>query len=294
MLRTKKNADGSYNENSYNASDAVNNLRWDFTENSPQWQMMQYYKGLIEFRKSCETLRLVTTSDRGQNVCMLDAQTSGATIAFTMTNPYTREVLFIVYNAAESNVNVTLPEGTWDMYINGDAAGTASTDHPEFEGLDSMLAGTATEFNASGVIDLSTIAQTKANADEFYEAITKLIRNTNADALLLNGDMIAKIQTVARVLGYKTESEEAFGKKIATIDGVALLDMKNHYTVADGAAVASEIGTILGISTQKASALCRLLVSEGKVEAKEIKVKNKGSVKQYSLVVTVTAETAEE
>lgn len=125
--------------------------------------------------------------------------------------------------------------------INGDAAGTASTDHPEFEGLDSMLAGTATEFNASGVIDLSTIAQTKANADEFYEAITKLIRNTNADALLLNGDMIAKIQTVARVLGYKTESEEAFGKKIATIDGVALLDMKNHYTVADGAAVASPI-----------------------------------------------------
>ena len=63
--------------------------------------------------------------------------------------------------------------------------------------------------------------------------------------------------------------------------------------LADDAAVASEIGTILGISTQKASALCRLLVSEGKVEAKEIKVKNKGSVKQYSLVVNKTEETEE-
>lgn len=63
--------------------------------------------------------------------------------------------------------------------------------------------------------------------------------------------------------------------------------------LADDAAVASEIGTILGISTQKASALCRLLVSEGKVEAKEIKVKNKGSVKQYSLVVSATPERAE-
>ena len=126
MLRTKKNADGSYNENSYNASDAVNNLRWNFTEESPQWQMMQYYKGLIAFRKSCETLRLTTTSDRGQNVCTLDAQTNGATIVFTMTNPYTGEKLFIVYNAAESSVNVTLPEGNWDMYINGQKAGATA------------------------------------------------------------------------------------------------------------------------------------------------------------------------
>ena len=87
---------------------------------------MQYYKGLIAFRKSCETLRLTTTSDRGQNVCTLDAQTNGATIVFTMTNPYTGEKLFIVYNAAESSVNVTLPEGNWDMYINGQKAGATA------------------------------------------------------------------------------------------------------------------------------------------------------------------------
>jgi hypothetical protein len=40
-----------------------------------------------------------------------------------MTDPYTREVLFVVYNAAEKDVEITLPDGTWDMYINGDAAG---------------------------------------------------------------------------------------------------------------------------------------------------------------------------
>ena len=126
MLRTKKNADGTYNENSYNASDEVNNLRWNFTESSPQWQMMQYYKGLIAFRKSCETLRLNTSADRGQNVCTLDAQTNGALIVFTMTNPYTREVLFVVYNANESNVNVTLPDGVWDLYVNGEQAGATA------------------------------------------------------------------------------------------------------------------------------------------------------------------------
>ncbi len=126
--------------------------------------------------------------------------------------------------------------------INGDAVATANTDAPEFEGLDSMLAGTSTEFNAGGaVIDLSTMENTKANADQFYEALTKLIMSTNADALLLNTDMIAKIQTVARILGYKTETEEAFGKKVTSIDGVRFMDLKNHYTVQDGIAVPNSV-----------------------------------------------------
>lgn len=118
--------------------------------------------------------------------------------------------------------------------INGDAVTTAATDEPQFEGLDSMLAGTTTEFNADKSIDLSNITNLKNNADEFYEALTLLIKSTQADALLLNTNMITKIQTVARILGYKTETEEAFGKKVTSIDGVRFMDLKNHYTVTEG------------------------------------------------------------
>ena len=126
--------------------------------------------------------------------------------------------------------------------INGDAVATAATNAPEFEGLDSMLAGTSTEFNAGdSVIDLSNITNTKANADQFYEALTLLIKSTNADALLMNTQTIAKIQTVARLLGYKTETEEAFGKKVTSIDGVRFMDMKNHYTVQGGVAVPNSV-----------------------------------------------------
>lgn len=56
--------------------------------------------------------------------------------------------------------------------------------------------------------------------------------------MLTNTEMITKIQTVARILGYKTESEEAFGKRITTIDGVKLVDMQDYYTVSSGAATA--------------------------------------------------------
>lgn len=125
--------------------------------------------------------------------------------------------------------------------INGDAVTTANTDEPQFEGLDSMLAGTSTEFNGDKVIDLSDITKLKANADEFYEALNLLMRSTQADALLMNTKMIAKIQTVARILGYKTESEEAFGRKVTSIDGVRFMDLQNHYTVQDGVAVPNSV-----------------------------------------------------
>lgn len=63
-----------------------------------------------------------------------------------------------------------------------------------------------------------------------------------------------------------------------------------EYLTANGSKVSSEIGTALGISTQKASALCKLLVNEGKVTVADIKVKNKGTVKQYTAVTADTTE----
>lgn len=122
MLRTKKNADGTYNENSYNSSDKVNNLDWGALKaDSPQKLMSEYYKGLIAFRKSCATLRLPTS----EGVCTL-VKAEGALIAFTMTNPTTGEQLFIVYNAAEKAANVTLPAGSWDLYVRGMQAGATA------------------------------------------------------------------------------------------------------------------------------------------------------------------------
>lgn len=118
--------------------------------------------------------------------------------------------------------------------INGDATNNAQ----EFDGLDKMLAGTTTEYNATDVIDISTMENLKANADELYEALQVLIKDTRADALLMNTAMLSKIQTMARLLGYKTETEEAFGRRVTSMDGVRLMDLGNHYTVSGSAAVA--------------------------------------------------------
>lgn len=65
----------------------------------------------------------------------------------------------------------------------------------------------------------------------------------------------------------------------------------DHLTT-NGSDVASSIGTALGISTQKASALCKLLVDSGKLTVADVKVKGKGTVKQYSVAEVETAEDA--
>lgn len=119
--------------------------------------------------------------------------------------------------------------------VNGDATTRTS----EFDGLDKMLAGTSTEYGASSSIDISTLTNLKANADELYENLQNLIKNTQADALLMNTAMISKIQTMARILGYKTESEEAFGRKVTSMDGVRFMDLGNHYTVSSSTVTAN-------------------------------------------------------
>ena len=114
--------------------------------------------------------------------------------------------------------------------INGDAA----VDGAAFDGLDKFLVGQSTEYNTDKVIDLSTIEKLKANADVFYEALLKLINSTGAHAIMVNDGMKTKIQTVARILGYKTESEEAFGRVITTIgeNKVRIIDLKNVVEVS--------------------------------------------------------------
>jgi len=133
--------------------------------------------------------------------------------------------------------------------INGDSAVEADG----FDGLDKFLVGQTTEYNADAVIDLSTMDKIKENADVFYEALLKLINSTGAHALMVNEGMKTKIQTVARILGYKTESEEAFGRTITTIgEGkVRLIDLGNVVTITGEGDDAEAVETpVIGVKTR--------------------------------------------
>ncbi len=124
LLRSKVDEDGNYVSDSYNAGDSVNMINWDYSNESAN--MMEYYKGLMAFRKSSPTLRSAAYTDGTNVVCSVDAQTGGTTIAMEMTSLDSEETLYVVYNAAESEKSVSLPDGNWDLYVSGMNAGTTA------------------------------------------------------------------------------------------------------------------------------------------------------------------------
>lgn len=132
-----------------------------------------------------------------------------------------------------------------DAMINGDEA----VDENGFDGLDKFLVGQKTEYNTDGTIDISTKANLEANASVFYEKLKKLLSSTNADAILCNEDMKLKIESVAAYLGYKTATEEAFGKTYTKIGNVRIMDLGNKVSV-DGETVTEEpiIGVAAGLT----------------------------------------------
>lgn len=126
MLRSKVNPDSptGYDENSYKSSDDVNALKWG--EKTSALEVYDYYKGLIHFRKEHPALRMTTTAELDKNLKFMDAGQENV-IAYTITGKPGGEqsdAIFAAFNANNDTATLELPEGTWDMYIDGDKAGT--------------------------------------------------------------------------------------------------------------------------------------------------------------------------
>ncbi len=137
MLRTKQNDDGTFNDNSYSAPDSVNSLKWSTLEEEEYDRVFDYYKGLIAFRKAHGALRLTNAEDVLANVTAVEGLPENV-VAMQIkghANGETSEGLFVIFNASAEARQIDLPEGSWDVYVDGESAGTEAL---------YTLAGTAT------------------------------------------------------------------------------------------------------------------------------------------------------
>ena len=128
MLRTKETSLGTFNENSYNASDEVNNIKWDTLEDPVYADVVDYYKGLIAFRKAHPVLRLTTAEEVKEHVSVVDVEEANVT-AFHLTGGMEGEsadAMYIVFNPNKEAKEIMLPEGKWHICINGEEAGVTS------------------------------------------------------------------------------------------------------------------------------------------------------------------------
>lgn len=121
---------------------------------------------------------------------------------------------------------------------------------------------------------------------KYHEAVMAI---PNAPA-----DVVAKAQSELAKMDAANAKRQSKPSKTAVANApikesiVALLKEK-------GAMVASAIGVALTngeveVSTSKASALCRQLVEDNVLTVTEVKVKGKGTVKQYAIATTPSEE----
>lgn len=133
MLREKIEADGSRCENSYNASDAVNSIKWDKLLNETYAKNSEYYQGLIAFRKAHPALSLSTSAGVGSKVVEINKE--NRLVSFRIDGGVNQSVgedgleneaesIFLIFNANNDAKTVDLPEGSWRVYINATNAGT--------------------------------------------------------------------------------------------------------------------------------------------------------------------------
>ncbi len=125
MLRTKTNADGSLNDDSYNAPDSVNSIKWDTLSQDEYRTVFNYYRGLIAFRKAHASLR---STESAQSHYTFDDSVTEGVIAYEL-EPFNGEAaggIYVVHNPLSSAVTVDLPEGDWTICVQGMTAGTES------------------------------------------------------------------------------------------------------------------------------------------------------------------------
>lgn len=111
--------------------------------------------------------------------------------------------------------------------INGDSA----VDSNAFDGLNVALTGSNTEIGTDKVIDLSNSTNLETNKFAFLDELDNFLSELDGrpTALFGNTKLINKIKAIARRAGYKTSSEDAFGRKIDGYDNIPLIDLGFFY-----------------------------------------------------------------
>ncbi len=127
LLRSKPLPEGGFDHNSYKSPDSINSIKWDTLSDPVYQDVAEYYAGLIAFRKAHPALRMTTAAEVSEKIAMLpglDFNVNGFHIAEGANGE--SNSLVVIFNPNAEATTVTLPEGSWDIRINGEDAGDVS------------------------------------------------------------------------------------------------------------------------------------------------------------------------
>jgi pullulanase len=113
------------NENSYNATDAVNQLDW--LRAATYQDETTYLAGLIALRKEHPAFRMTTVDDLKANLTFLETAEPNV-VAYTLDNNANGdkwETISVLMNANDYEVTYTMEKSGWVVVVDGEQAGTS-------------------------------------------------------------------------------------------------------------------------------------------------------------------------
>ena len=124
MLRSKPTEEG-YDHNSYKSPDSVNSIKWDTLADAAYSDVVDYYAGLIAFRKAHPALRMTTAEEVAEHITVLDDLEFNVMACHISAgaNGEDNEIVAI-FNPRSAETVVNLPEGQWTIYVDAENAGT--------------------------------------------------------------------------------------------------------------------------------------------------------------------------
>lgn len=121
MLRTKPGKKGGFDHNSYRSPDKVNSIKWEDLDKEICQNTVDYYRGLIRFRKAHPGLRYMTRDQVWKNVHPIRVANEHM-VAFHINEP--SEEILVIFNSDTHDVPFALPNGRWNVNIRDGHAGT--------------------------------------------------------------------------------------------------------------------------------------------------------------------------
>ncbi|WGS65378.1 type I pullulanase [Marinitoga aeolica] len=118
FARTKMGNDNPYNKETPNV--------FDWSRKEKYYDIFEYYKGLIELRKSHPAFRMTNADMIKSHLEFLETPKKRM-VAFIIkgyANNDSWKNILVIYNANSSKVTFNLPDGTWNIVVNDKSAGT--------------------------------------------------------------------------------------------------------------------------------------------------------------------------
>ena len=126
MLRSKPDGKGGLEHNSFKSSDAVNSFKWNDLNKDEYQTAVEFYRGLIAFRKAHPLLRLSDAKQVNSRVTPIRNRDPHL-VAFHIQGGIPEdnaEEMLLIFNSGSISQKLSLPEGKWHVYIRGSKAGT--------------------------------------------------------------------------------------------------------------------------------------------------------------------------